>query len=136
MAILSSPMTSVLTLDRKVRASCQPLGQPGHPTGLSFPSLGAGSEEKGGLGGSWDYWLPRPYSWGPLGSEGPPSTCMGLLEKMDVPGPPLATILIQWRNRVREGKTFAQDHTGETQTPTPSLSALDLAFCISFGSQI
>lgn len=65
---------------------------------------------------------------------------MGRLEQMGAPRPPIATILTQWRrNRLREGKTLAQDHTGisEIQTHTQdSFLVQGLAVSISSGSQL
>lgn len=138
-------MTSVLTLDRKVRASSCCL--PSAPKASRWPELpfpGSRVRGKGGLRGSWDCWLPRPYSWGPLGwvvalySWRPPSTCMGLLEKIGVPGPPLATTLVGGGEAGSErGRHLPKTTQGisETQTLTPGFSAQGLAMCISFGSQ-
>lgn len=108
MAILSSPMTSVFTLDQKVRASsrCLPsVPRPAWPPpGLSFPSPSVGSEEKRALAKRLQVLIPRDTWVG--------GTTFPVHDSIGADGCSQATAFRWRRNRLGSGKTLAQDHAG------------------------
>lgn len=101
-------MTSVFTLDQKVRASsrCLPsVPRPAWPPpGLSFPSLRVGSEEKRALAKRLQVLI--------LGDTWVGGTTFPVHESIGADGCSQTTAFRWRRNRLGSGKTLAQDHAG------------------------
>lgn len=126
-------MTSVFTLDQKVRASsrCLPsVPRPAWPPpGLSFPSLSVGSEEKRALAKRLQVLIPGDTWVG--------GTTFPVHESIGADGCSQATALAGGETGSDQDRHLLKTMQGisETQTHTPSVLARGPAVCLPFGSQ-
>lgn len=126
-------MTSVFTLDQKVRASsrCLPsVPRPAWPPpGLSFPSLSVGSEEKRALAKRLQVLIPGDTWVG--------GTTFPVHERIGADGCSQATAFAGGETGSDQERHLLKTMQGisETQTHTPSVLARGPAVCLPFGSQ-